>query len=130
MGDLKPCPWCGGEAVALCVSRGWKVQCANRYGPCPVNCRTHYHTDQDAACEQWNRRSLPRHEGVVEALEVLGKLYTAAMIAADGAADEGDRAYFGSTNDLDLLREACEAYREMEHTKYRARAAIKEMGDG
>lgn len=44
-------------------------------------------------------------------LEGLVDLYGAAITdVADGAEDEGDRAYFGSTNDLDRLKELREQH--------------------
>lgn len=59
MNKLKPCPWCSNQGVFCKNSRGWKVQCAERFNGCPVNCRSHYHDEKEDAAKEWNTRPAP-----------------------------------------------------------------------
>jgi hypothetical protein len=59
MAELKPCPFCGGEArVSDC---GWGhcyVRCTNTSGmKCPVRPITKYFDRANKAIEAWNRRA-------------------------------------------------------------------------
>lgn len=54
---LKPCPFCGGEATFAFATRGWKVECAGRFGVCLINARTHYQHTKTQAFIAWNTRA-------------------------------------------------------------------------
>lgn len=43
-------------------------------------------------------------------MDLFHSMGTAISSGVDAAEDEGDRAYFGSTNDLDMLKEVAKAY--------------------
>lgn len=59
MPDLKPCPFCGGEAVVTIESAGWTSAAITCLG---CNAYTERHIDRDyqksktAAIAAWNRR--------------------------------------------------------------------------
>ena len=57
MSELKPCPFCGGEAVVTIRPRGFRVECSKRGGGCPVNMRTHHQGEAKKAKDQWNTRA-------------------------------------------------------------------------
>jgi hypothetical protein len=57
MSDLKPCPFCGGEATIAKTNRGWKAECIGRFGSCPVNVRTHRQSTKLIAIAAWNIRA-------------------------------------------------------------------------
>ena len=54
MADLKPCPFCGGEAAVTCLNKG---QCQARVGcvGCGATINRYYRSKVDAA-EAWNAR--------------------------------------------------------------------------
>lgn len=75
--ELKPCPFCGGEATWAKANRGWKVECEGRFGSCFMNARTHYQPTKLLALNAWNTRS-----DSVEPLELKNEiLYEALQIA-------------------------------------------------
>lgn len=52
--QLKPCPFCGGEAALLCTDNGWLVQCWQCWaymGTSGLGFDT-----SEKAVEAWNRR--------------------------------------------------------------------------
>jgi hypothetical protein len=56
MAELKPCPFCGGEAGFPSGSLGWYwVECMNE--DCPVEPSTNGHQTKEEAIEAWNRRA-------------------------------------------------------------------------
>lgn len=55
--ELKPCPFCGSEATWKRTRRGWAVHCAQRFGACFMNARTHYQNDKNSAIRAWNTRA-------------------------------------------------------------------------
>lgn len=61
--ELKPCPFCNEPGMMTRNPSYGKlfnyiaVQCSN--WSCPVKPRTNYHTDAQAACEEWNKRKSP-----------------------------------------------------------------------
>jgi hypothetical protein len=57
MTELKPCPFCGGEAHVAKTLRGWKVECQGRMGSCYMNARTHYQPHKFLAVTAWNTRT-------------------------------------------------------------------------
>ena len=57
--DLKPCPFCGGEAKMRCkrdklVGDRYIPQCTDT--KCPGRCYRYWHTE-NAAANAWNRRA-------------------------------------------------------------------------
>jgi len=62
--------------------------------------------------------------------DALSELWFAAVNAVDGAEDEGDRVYFGSTNDLDWLSEVIEKWRHEPELEDVYAKADAEMSDG
>ena len=62
---LKPCPFCGGEAVLDSVDYdAWYVQCIDYDGDCEMRPSTELCETSEDAVEIWNRRA-----GISEALE-------------------------------------------------------------
>lgn len=55
--QLKPCPFCGGEATWAKTNKGWKVECEGRFGSCFMNARTHYQPHKHMAITAWNTRA-------------------------------------------------------------------------
>ena len=59
MAELKPCPFCGGEADVVYIE--WCachiVRCQNQYGECDVVPVTKYCCVESEAIEAWNRRA-------------------------------------------------------------------------
>lgn len=53
MSDLKPCPFCGGEAKLDIFADMYVVHCKN-YG---CQCQTTAHCRKEDAVEAWNRRT-------------------------------------------------------------------------
>ena len=54
MAELKPCPFCGGEAkMANTDIGGWPVYCIN----CPCDYGRYWFATKQKAIEAWNRRS-------------------------------------------------------------------------
>ena len=56
--ELKPCPFCGGEADLInndYVYEKWFAGCHN--GKCPVQPETYIHGTKDEAINAWNRRA-------------------------------------------------------------------------
>ena len=49
--ELKPCPFCGGEAEIIVVASYYKVRCSRCSGSATIA------TDRAAAVEFWNRRA-------------------------------------------------------------------------
>lgn len=58
IGTLKPCPFCGGEAVILNEAECdvWHVMCGNE--DCEVRPWTDFYDSQEEAIEVWNRRGV------------------------------------------------------------------------
>lgn len=58
---LKPCPFCGGEAVVECHDEDygddWIVSCINLDGECEITPHTKFYETKQEAIEAWNRRS-------------------------------------------------------------------------
>lgn len=58
MEQLKPCPFCGGEAVLRHenseMGRTHRIYCLNE--DCPIEPRTHWYWREEQAIEAWNRR--------------------------------------------------------------------------
>lgn len=54
--ELKPCPFCGGEAKIgkISIDKTYYVQCGNGY--CDVLPSTYTYTTEEQAIEHWNRR--------------------------------------------------------------------------
>ena len=51
MSELKPCPFCGGEATTMEIQyEGWTAMCVD----CPAE--TSYLFTEEEAIEAWNRR--------------------------------------------------------------------------
>ena len=62
MGELKPCPFCGGEAILRKVATGrsrsgyeYYIRCGNL--KCPVYVVTCNRDTEDEVIENWNRRA-------------------------------------------------------------------------
>ena len=55
MSDLKPCPFCGGEAKMIIAGKFKKACCANP--SCDIRPETGISTDKNAVIEAWNRRA-------------------------------------------------------------------------
>lgn len=55
MVELKPCPFCGGEAVFLKWGYCWSVECRNDY--CDVLPETAICYTKEEAADIWNRRA-------------------------------------------------------------------------
>ena len=53
--ELKPCPFCGGEADFHCWKSGWTVECNNNY--CEILPETGVYRSKEEAAEAWNRRA-------------------------------------------------------------------------
>ena len=57
---LKPCPFCGGEAIIKChdkdYSDNWFVYCANLDGNCEIHPYTWFYETKEEAIGAWNRR--------------------------------------------------------------------------
>ena len=58
--ELKPCPFCGSEAVLECrdedYNDDWIVYCLNLDGECEFCPCTKYHETAEDAIEAWNTR--------------------------------------------------------------------------
>jgi hypothetical protein len=87
MSDLKPCPFCGGEATYAFTGKGWKVECDGRFGSCRINARTHYQPQKILAEYAWNTRATPTLSAAMELPEV--KALVESLIAADKYIDKG-----------------------------------------
>jgi hypothetical protein len=55
---LKPCPFCGSNAIITMKHVMYRVECLNRWGEdqCPMNMRTHHKATRLGAIEAWNTR--------------------------------------------------------------------------
>ena len=55
--DLKPCPFCGGEAIVTFDKHGkwFYIECGN--DDCPLIVQGMWHLDMNGAAEEWNRRA-------------------------------------------------------------------------
>ena len=51
LSKLLACPFCGGQAHITLKSRGYRVECKNRWNlpECPMNMRTHHHDKKEDA---------------------------------------------------------------------------------
>jgi len=85
MHDLKPCPFCGGEAIAHpCTLEGddHDVGCSN--GECPVEPYAWAETENEAI-KEWNTRAVDpaaiREAALREAAEVVSNLADHALTA-------------------------------------------------
>lgn len=58
MDELKPCPFCGGEAVVVYIEwcACYTVRCQSEYAECGVIPGTKYFVVESEAIEAWNRR--------------------------------------------------------------------------
>ena len=59
MAELKPCPFCGGEADVVYIKwcACYIVKCQNEYEVCDVIPATKYCCVESDAIEAWNRRA-------------------------------------------------------------------------
>jgi Lar family restriction alleviation protein len=58
MTELKPCPFCGSEAVITCNpddAKWFYIECGNEN--CPILVQGQWHTDMNEAKKEWNRRA-------------------------------------------------------------------------
>lgn len=57
--ELKPCPFCGGEAEIVYTEwcAMYTVKCADEYNNCEVLPETRHCVVKEAAKEAWNRRA-------------------------------------------------------------------------
>lgn len=55
---------------------------------------------------------LDAEDRITKERKLLERFGTIIMAVSDGLDDEGDRVYLGSTNDRDLLRDACQEWFE------------------
>lgn len=53
---LKPCPWCGGEAVFGAVDNNYYVQCGSRCPVRPTTALKQYYPSLKEAAKVWNTR--------------------------------------------------------------------------
>ncbi|MCK5316874.1 MAG: Lar family restriction alleviation protein [Anaerolineales bacterium] len=58
---IKPCPFCGSNAIVT-INRGmYRVECLNRWAEedrCPMNMRTHHMATKEEATASWNKRAI------------------------------------------------------------------------
>jgi hypothetical protein len=103
MTDLLPCPFCGGKATweRIRGARLTMVHCQR-----DLQCASVVKATKPLAVELWNTRALTRQAQVSDdwLLPIVSDLNNITREIED----EGDRAYLGSTNDADRLKEIAE----------------------
>ena len=57
MAELKPCPFCGGEAKLIKCGKEWYVECNSHMFTCYPKPWTGYIDTAEYAIEIWNRRA-------------------------------------------------------------------------
>lgn len=82
MSELKPCPFCGGEAASYEFANGWSAECLSDKCPAQPVLDQMHHTEEQAIAA-WNTRAT---DAEVERLEEAFRLLNIAWI------DEGERA--------------------------------------
>ena len=59
--ELKPCPFCGGKAVHILVSKNYprvhQFECEYLYDNCSMDARTHLYEEKEDAVKAWNARA-------------------------------------------------------------------------
>lgn len=99
---LKPCPFCGSEAVLNRESSGWSVSCTEAKGFCCDIGMTMTNWTKDQAVEIWNRRVEP---------EVSKNLHvTAVEFINDWVKGDFALPPLGAL-DAESMVDACEKYR-------------------
>jgi len=81
--ELKPCPFCGGEAVQADTRFGYPAEHWVKCGYCS-SCTTAY-SNREAAKAAWNTRPAPKATGLVEADWLRGDWYEKWQDATEDA---------------------------------------------